>query len=139
MDSLENLRVLEGSEVFFRGLQHPDSPVQIRSAPLKNLKLICFRFFFWAPTSTISEIEKTHVSSLEEIHMSFSLKQSLFIFPVLFINQIQRKSDKDHTTEHISKCNRNKVCKAVKWCQCCNLFSCNSVSFFCFRNISRIK
>ena len=23
MDSLENLRVLEGSEVFFRGLQHP--------------------------------------------------------------------------------------------------------------------
>ena len=34
MDSLENLRVLEGSEVFFRGLQHLDSPVQIRSAPL---------------------------------------------------------------------------------------------------------
>ena len=28
------------------------------------------------------------MSSLKEIHMSFSLKQSLFIFPVLFINQI---------------------------------------------------
>ena len=27
-------RVLAGSEDFFAGLQHPDSPVQIRSAPL---------------------------------------------------------------------------------------------------------
>ena len=33
---MENLRVLEGSEVFFRGLQHPDSPVQIRVAPLRK-------------------------------------------------------------------------------------------------------
>ena len=31
---MENLRVLEGSEVFFRGLQHQYAPVQIRSAPL---------------------------------------------------------------------------------------------------------
>ena len=46
MDSLENLRVLEGSEVFSRGLQHPDSPVQIRSAPLgKPQKLMFLRFF----------------------------------------------------------------------------------------------
>ena len=36
MDSLENLRVLAGSKDFFRGLQHPDSPVQIRSAPLER-------------------------------------------------------------------------------------------------------
>ena len=31
------------------------------------------------------------------------------------------------STLNISKCNRNKVCKAVKWCQSRNLFSCNSV------------
>ena len=44
---MENLRVLEGSEVFFRGLQHPDSPVQIRSAPLERFrKTNVFRDFF---------------------------------------------------------------------------------------------
>ena len=43
---MENLRVLEGSEVFFRGLQHPDSSVQIRSVPLtKSSKTRSFRAF----------------------------------------------------------------------------------------------
>ena len=43
---MENLRVLEGSEVFFRGLQHPDSPVQIRSAPLGEDTLSIRRWRF---------------------------------------------------------------------------------------------
>ena len=44
---MENLRVLEGSKDFFRGLQHPDAPVQIRSAPLKRRfpETVCFREF----------------------------------------------------------------------------------------------
>ena len=31
-------RVLAESEDFFAGLQHPDSPVQIRSAPLVKMR-----------------------------------------------------------------------------------------------------
>ena len=31
MDSLENLRVLEGSEVFFRGLQHPTHQISFHT------------------------------------------------------------------------------------------------------------
>ena len=43
---MENLRVLEGSEVFFRGLQHQYAPVQIRSAPLlKPQKSSAFEVF----------------------------------------------------------------------------------------------
>ena len=44
---MENLRVLEGSEVFFRGLQHQYPPVQIRSSPLiKTSETLIFRGFF---------------------------------------------------------------------------------------------
>ena len=43
-------RVLAGSEDFFAGLQHPDSPVQIRSAPLvrrgRNTEKQCFSLFY---------------------------------------------------------------------------------------------
>ena len=42
-------RVLAESEDFFAGLQHPDSPVQIRSAPLvrigRNAEKQCFSLF----------------------------------------------------------------------------------------------
>ena len=47
MDSLENLRVLEGSEVFFRGLQHQYPPVQIRSTPLLSRKQIVSGIFLF--------------------------------------------------------------------------------------------
>lgn len=39
-------RVLAESEDFFAGLQHPDSPVQIRSAPLKKPGKSTFFGFF---------------------------------------------------------------------------------------------
>ena len=43
---MENLRVLEGSEVFFRGLQHQYPPVQIRSAPLLSRRFSSGFFLF---------------------------------------------------------------------------------------------
>ena len=56
-------RVLAESEDFFAGLQHPDSPVQIRSAPLvkirRNVEKSTFLliFFFFLPVCTFQDTE----------------------------------------------------------------------------------
>ena len=49
-------RVLAGSEDFFAGLQHPDAPVQIRSAPLKNPEKSMFFGIFLFLRLVITEI-----------------------------------------------------------------------------------
>ena len=75
---MENLRVLEGSEVFFRGSATPLSPVQIRVAPLRKPWKDEFPGLIFPIKMYLLKTVKTDFWKIGQHQEFFSVKQDSF-------------------------------------------------------------